>query len=1251
MIDGNPFSVLRFAEAFPEMIEEIMTLERHAGLSLVAGLQLLPEFAPNAVRIEALTQLMLQFAQGSRKPSSADLDRHLNHWMGQTLLPSLEDPVEDVFISNIISEIGNTRVFEGIWESNDFTTQLVLQSNYLTAMEARNRALALWPFPMMVLSEALAERANLNRFTCPAGVAKSRLKIPDDIMLTQFSQYCQFSWDDLNKLKIRRADIESYFITPADLAGDLDNGFDTSAIHDHPLLETEEGILVLVPSSLMKALRVSILRKVHQFDLSAAFHGHLLEQQAGAVSESFERMAAPAIDFEDQELKPPQLESCTLQASWFRFDRAWYALAVIISVPEHALSEATASEVLTVTEKDEETLIAWEKAAKEFVSRIPGFRGGLIFHVASSLGGGLLMAGPACNGNDGWRDWNLSLADLRVLSRSEDMDLTRLVIIATIRDEFEKRDVRWQSGNGDFNFIAWALSVEFRLIPRDWAANQVNVVIPSDAMFDLRSRTRTRIDEHGVLFLHKLDDPSGAKLIPATVAVERYQPWSFFDDSRQPSAYFCQLDPREGRLRAAVEYGKCVLWIEMKRPSHQESRSGIFHLWQALVTWFERLFESVCRELLENRLPPLISLRFVVEEPFVFDDGTAKAGKVIDVIGRNSHSIVFGVSKQILRQFQSETNLAEKQLISAVFESLLSFCGRVGQKAALDRLIDEAFRGGAVRSMHVAFRTDVRAMLHALVRRDRPARASHEIKETSRIGLAHRICPFIATGTYRGSAAQWLLNSAATRIRASIKQRLITINRQSLILRVFENIEAIEADNWRWKLSASALLGMHGGIETVDPAMREHVSANEGALLASKIAIEMAVCDSPVEDGVVATDLDLRWLIGEVLLLIEFGYQSDALFTGLAQKDHVSIHSNGDIEADSSYWNEVVVPFRQSIFRRGLEGAAESYAGMIGVKATTEPMPDRDAFLAAFRDEVGVSLESAFKIVQGLGLIALGAESLLVDSTQCELLTKLESLSGVSAPEINAFIDYFSLDSRPDYNAPTPGFVGHDIHPWRFSRRLSLVRRPLLRWTEGDTKRVMVSPAVAEHSLGHFMVKFYQGEYEPKFFISDSAKAWVGKAAEREGDEFEDQVAAELGKADFIVTQRVFMSQLGAPKALGEIDVIAFDSKNAVVWVIECKNLREARTIKEIAEQLGKCTGRDDVRGDIVYKHLRRMEWLKGNIGALTKLLKLNGIVTLKDRIVSSRIVPMRFRERSIYPSNHWIAYNELDALSESVLD
>ena len=128
------------------------------------------------------------------------------------------------------------------------------------------------------------------------------------------------------------------------------------------------------------------------------------------------------------------------------------------------------------------------------------------------------------------------------------------------------------------------------------------------------------------------------------------------------------------------------------------------------------------------------------------------------------------------------------------------------------------------------------------------------------------------------------------------------------------------------------------------------------------------------------------------------------------------------------------------------------------------------------------------------------------------------------------------------------------------------------------------------------------------------------------------------------------MRQLGAPNELGEIDVIAFDSKTSVVWVIECKNLREARTIKEIAEQLGKCTGRADVRGDIVYKHIRRMEWLKSNIGALAKLLKMTGIVPLKDRIVSSRIVPMRFRERSIYPSGHWIAFNELSSFVEKDL-
>jgi len=1245
MIEENSFAAQILAEALPEMIDEIKDLERYEALSLVAGLQILPEFAANAVRIEALVQLILLFADGNRMPCGSDIGHLLNDWLGQTPLCLLEDPPEDVFVSNVVSEIGNTRVFEGIWESNDFTTQLILQSNYRTAQEARNRELALWPFPMMVLSEALAERANLDRFTPPGGADKGHLKLPEDMELAQAGRHCRFSWAELSTLNISRADIESYLIQPAEIVSDLKNSFSESVIHDCPLIETEDGILVLVPSSLMRALRGAIVRKVQEADLGSAFYRNLLEQQRGAVSDSFERMGAVIVDFSDEELKPPRMESCSLQVTWLQFDRAWYVLALGVSFREDNLLHAVGSEPLLVTEADEKNLILWERDALDRISRIPGFRGGLVFHIASTLGCGLSMAGPAYNGDVGWRDWNVSLADLRLLSRFEDIDIIRLAIIASIRDDFGHKGIRWASGNGDFNFISWALSVEFRLVPRDWEAKQLTVMIPTNSMLDLRGRTRTRIDEHGALFLHKLRTSTGVKLIPATLTVERHQPWSFFDESGQLSAYLCRQDIEEGQLRAAIEYSACVLWIEMKRPSHSESLSGVFHLWQALVTWFERLFERVANGILANRLPGLVTLKFVVEEPFVFDDGTVAAEKMIDVIEKNSHTVTFGVSRLILRQFQSETNLTEKLFITSVFEALMAFCGVNDRKSTLDMVIEEGFRGRAAKSMHVAFRTDVRAMLHSLVRRSRPTKVSQEVKETSRIGLAQRICPFISAGTYRGPSARWLLNTSASRMRLLIKQRLVTIDRKSVIQLLFENMEVIEADNWQYRISTSALFDLHGGIDPVDAAMRDHVSTNEGTLLASKIAIEMAVCDSPTEGGLTATHFDLRWLISQVLVLIEFGYQSDALYTGLAEIDDVKIHPNGDVEADSGYWNETVVPFRQGIFRRGLEGAAEGYAGMIGVNKPVEPMPDRDTFLAAFIDEVGLGLKNAFEIVRALGLLALSAKSLVIDSIQDDVLAKIVEVSGVPHSEAYAFFEYFSLDSRPVYEVPTPGFVGHDIHPWRFSRRLSLVRRPILRWDEGGRKRVLVSPAVVEQSLGHFMVKFSSGEYEPYFFRSKSALAWLGKVTKREGDAFEDDVAQVFRAAGFSVRQRIFMPQLGAKKELGEIDVIAFDPTTSIIWVIECKNLREARTIKEIAEQLGKCTGRADIKDDIVYKHLRRMDWLRINPEALTKLLGLVGDVEVVDRIVTSRIVPMKFRGRAIYPINQWVLYNELETL------
>lgn len=1247
MQQNNPFSVQKWSESYDELTKEIQSLEQISALKLIVGLQLDPKFAANAVRIEALIQLVLHFSKGSLPANSAHIEKFLNFEMGASLLAAWEDPSEDVFVSNVVSELGNTRVFEGLWESNDFITQLCVQAAHFTAREVKSRKLALYPIPLMILSEALAERAELNRFTISKSLPKGHIKLPEEKTLLRLSEYCCFTWSQLNSMSLQKSHLEEYFFSAGDLEKDLNKSFDNSSAHERPIFVTNDGIMVLIPSSLMRALRVSITRKVISLDLKNVFHDNLVDQKREKVREAFKRMGASRIDFTDVEMKVPELTSCSVDTAWFGFDGAWYILAVILMPKLQDLEISTESKAIEIAESDMSLLADWEQNVKKNVSRIPGFRGGMAFHIASSLGSGLVAGFSTDASAAAWNDWNLSLADLTTLSRHEDIDLIKLNILASIRNQFEEQNVQWVSGNGDFNFISWALDTRFQLIPRECPPENLNIGIPLNAILDFRNHVRSGLDEHGVQLLYAIEVGSKSHLIPVVVSVERCNPWSYFEDNVASPSYFILADVLESRLRCVFEVHDCAIWLNIDPPSHQESRVGMFHLWQAVVMWFEKLIARFLLEMSPLRLPKLLSINFVLEEPFVFVDNQHLDMPDLIVKAFDRQQITFVVSKQILSRFKSATNIAEKLLITTILESLLQAYGDVAYKHQLRGLIDQEFEKTGARSMHVAFRTDVRAMIHSFVDRGRPARASPEVSAASRIGLAKRVCANIRPQKFRSSQAKGLLKASAKVLREQIKQRLESLNRAHLIEAILCNIEAIEADEWQWRLSSQALLDLHGGIDKVNTAIQSHISSNKGALLASKIVIEMAICDSPVETGLVATDYDIRWLLGQALVLIEVGYCSDAVYCGFAKDDAVIVHHNGEIECEFGFHREIVVPFQSRILRQSIEGAALSYNDMIGIKEEASPASKKEAFHAVFRHEVGVEIEDGYKIVHALGLIALHKQCIVLNAPQVELVEQAATLADLPEKSVVLFFDYFSLSPRVDYNVPPSNYSTKDIHPWRFNRQLSVVRRPFLIWLHKDIRRMVVSPSVAEHSFMHFVTKFYQGEYEQSFFISEAARSWVKEATRRESEAFEDAVAAAFIAAGFIVEKRVNMTRLSGEKKLGEIDVLACSKSGDLVWIIECKNFRDARTVKEIAEQLNKCSGKD---GDHVYKHLRRFNWIKDRPEVLSKVLSVESTFVVHERIVTNGSVPMRFRAQASYPQDHWLSFNELPDYLSSVL-
>ncbi|HMB83867.1 MAG TPA: hypothetical protein VKI40_07455, partial [Terriglobales bacterium] len=134
-------------------------------------------------------------------------------------------------------------------------------------------------------------------------------------------------------------------------------------------------------------------------------------------------------------------------------------------------------------------------------------------------------------------------------------------------------------------------------------------------------------------------------------------------------------------------------------------------------------------------------------------------------------------------------------------------------------------------------------------------------------------------------------------------------------------------------------------------------------------------------------------------------------------------------------------------------------------------------------------------------------------------------------------------------------------------------------------------------------------------------KEYIGAANGRRGLDFNKAVAETFTKSGWRVWVEVQMTRLRCPasEASGDIDVIA--AKDGIIYLCECKELSFARTITEVVEQLGRFRGR---HGDALWKHMRRVEWVRRNA---TELGRIVGQVPvgIRSLLVTSKIVPMQF--------------------------
>ena len=134
-----------------------------SAITLIAGITTAPQFQANSYRLEFLSLLVVACCDGTQKPSW----KHLNHWLNRHLgvfdIASLEDPVEDTFVANILTSEGDYRILGGLWECADSSTTLLFET--LTLLGGPTQRAWLKPaLALLRVSDAMISRAGLRRW-------------------------------------------------------------------------------------------------------------------------------------------------------------------------------------------------------------------------------------------------------------------------------------------------------------------------------------------------------------------------------------------------------------------------------------------------------------------------------------------------------------------------------------------------------------------------------------------------------------------------------------------------------------------------------------------------------------------------------------------------------------------------------------------------------------------------------------------------------------------------------------------------------------------------------------------------------------------------------------------------------------------------------------------------------------------------------------------------------------------------------
>jgi hypothetical protein len=1238
---GN-VNLRRIAVEQGKALASIETLDPVRLAASIGSLLAAPELQANCIRLETLVHLVLLFARGRRKPTDKIVSRLFREF-GKGWAGRLEDPSEDVFVTLIATARGNFRMLEGVWESAGFFTQRVVNVVEALPNAPQFNRMRQSIYALLRLSDAVCERAGLTRYQL--GSATPHPTIPPRLLVDLRSAYrlLRFSPADLAELGINPDDLEPFGFVAAGRDRLLDDQVGNSSLERSPIIYYGDAFYLVLPSATSAAIRRYVIEAMTSLNIKEAFVSQLGLEYSKLMSSTPLLGGKPGAQVEFRRTSDGLLAGVTRA-----IDRGRY-LNVVFFVD--TLEEFENGGLIGLNPRTGQLAADcehWFDEAYRVASESADFRGMLTLLVGCGVG--RIVANVASiRDRDKWQLEFVSAADLITLSWLPDFRPLELWRLLDARDKLTQQGVTLHNINGLLNLVAWMRSLDGHLVPHSDMPNEVG---RSDApAFVMIDQAAIRNVRHDALVAC---DPHAALDINQKWARVRRDGGSFFEEDRNLPSYRPEEQPSPTSWSGVYETAIRSWWWESETPeasSPYESyeRSQLVKVWICRIV---PIVEAVLPSLPKG--PILVRVSFEAPlgasaqqgRPDPVTYGTVHAA--IDAIANHQTKIIsIGVRKTFESALFHPENIAERALVARMVEGIfqLSNVHDVPITSIVDAIVPDASARHAHAFLTQGFRDFVR---HSAP----PEPASVEALDTAtiKLGLGWRVRERKWGGELQEKReCTSFLNSVVRDLEEELCKDLRLFRRKDTIRWALLNHESAVNDRDRWLRTGAAVLSLHNDRDATLQTIAEQNAKLNAVCLCTRILVEAALCECPIDSGLQPGRLDLSKLTAKIMLIYAYGGWSDAIHWD-AMPPRIRITPLGDIHAQQTFQEEVLAKFGRAGSDVQVKEGAENYAEYLkephtSVDGGSDIEPE---FLEAWQEEFGATLDQVIQFIEFIEGIGLDQGRSVLSFPRSQLLALPSDYKLLNASVVSNILEALTLKTRPSWRSVPVGFDEKDRQPWRFRRRLSILRRPVLQIDDLTDPTLMVAPGILRDGLRYTGNQHRRGDF-PLWQLKPKMKRWAGRSRDRIGNNFNALVAGRLTDLGWTTEIGVKITKLlrkGFAQDYGDVDVLAWDKTRKRVLIIECKDVQYRKTDGEIAEQLADFRGeyKADGKADVLKKHLLRLDVIGEHQRELGAYVGFDGFRS-EGQLVFKNPVPMQFAWERMNSHIRLHIFDELDQI------